>query len=376
MGFLDIFKEWQSDRRERRIEKLTAKAAHLDENQQYDLLFLHEGGFIRAKGSGQSITKIYAELENLIRKKLHVVVKPGTYFVSSGGHQNMATNKKYTLTLYPCSTQQIEISATCINADRPIPGKGDRFYGVARVSDEVARFLEATNNEDPMVVQAGVWTLTDNYSRYDVISRLISKDESGNSWHPVTHEHCDRAKAILEQLGIAHNLWHSNISYEKKSIVYENGDKYIGEFRYGKYHGQGKLTFKDGGSIEGNWKDGLLHGHGKKILEGFVWEGEYEDNSIKKGILTWPDGKKYVGQFERGQPHGKGQFKCPNGSPLEGEWRNSTLLVTGLIGGHDLNTKFIEKFDGTKENGGWLHLTDGTKIWISTNSEGQWEMTD
>ena len=152
----------------RRVERLTAEAAELNEGKEYDLFFLHSKGFVRARGMGQSITRIYGEIENLIGKKLLVVIKPGTYFISSGGHQNMATTTQYKFTLYPCATEHLGIDAVCINANRPIPGKRDRFYGVARVSDKVARFLEASMNEDPMVIQSGVWTLTDGYSRYSV----------------------------------------------------------------------------------------------------------------------------------------------------------------------------------------------------------------
>lgn len=397
MGLFDSFKEWQSGRRERRIEKLTAKAADLGEDQQYDLLFLHKKGFVRAKGSGQSITKIYAEIENLIRKKLHVDIKPGTYFVSSGGHQNMATTKKYSFTLYPSSTEHIGINAVCINANRPIPNKSDQFYGVACVSDEVAKFLEASKNEDPMVIQAGVWTLTDKYSRRDVINRLISRDNSGDTKHPITHDHCDKAKAILDQLGIPHQLGHSDISYEKKTIDYSDGT-YTGEFQNGKPHGHGKYKFKDGGSHEGEWKSGHRHGLGKTIMKDYIWEGEYENNTIKKGVLTWPDGKKYVGEFKRSQPHGKGEItyvdgakyigevekgEChgkgkimwANGSSIEGEWNKGILLVTGPVG-RDYSEKIIERFDGTKDEGGWLHFTDGTKIWIFINSAGEWEDAD
>src|SRR5919106_1383629 len=122
MGLIAQFKGWRAARKERRIERLTARAADLTEDQQYDLLFLHERGFVRAKGSGQSITKVYADVENLIRKKLRVVVAPGTYFVSSGGHQNMATTTEYTFTLQPCRTEHLRINAACINANRPIPG--------------------------------------------------------------------------------------------------------------------------------------------------------------------------------------------------------------------------------------------------------------
>ncbi len=206
MDMIARFKQWQHARDERRIDRLTEQADDLDENRQYDLLFLHERGFVRAKGSGQSITRVHAEVENLIRKKLRVVVMPGTYFVSRGGHQNMATTDEYTFTLYPCSTERVGISAACINADRPIPGVKDKFQGVARVSDSVARFLAASRGEDPMVIRAGVWTLTDAYTREAVIHHLIARDRDGNTTHPITDRHCSQAKAILDRLGVAHCL--------------------------------------------------------------------------------------------------------------------------------------------------------------------------
>ena len=292
MGLITRFKQWQAARKERRIERLTAQAADLIEGQQYDLLFLYEKGFVRAKGSGQSITKIYADVENLIRKELRVIVRPGTYFISSGSHQNMATTTEYTFTLYPCRTEHLGISAACINANRPIPGKNDRFYGVARVSDGVARFLEASKNQDPMVIQAGVWTLTDNYSRSDVINHLISKDRHGNTSHPVTHDHCNKAKAILEQLGIAHRLWHSDIPYEKKTIDFDNGS-YTGERRHGESHGRGKYTWKDGHSYDGEWKNNNFHGEGVRIWkDGSKYVGKYENNKEVGGWYYFPDGRK------------------------------------------------------------------------------------
>jgi len=206
VNLISQFKHWQEARAEQRIEKLTARASDLSENQQHDLLLLHQRGFVRAKGSGQSITQVRAEVENLIRKKLRVVVTPGTYFVSRGGHQNMATTSEYAFTLYPCSTERIDIAAACINAERPIPGEKDKFHGVARVSDDVARFLVASGGEDPMVIQAGVWTLTDAYTRHAAIHHLVARDRHGNTTHPITDRHCDRAKEILDRLGVAHRL--------------------------------------------------------------------------------------------------------------------------------------------------------------------------
>ncbi len=200
------FEEWQQTRRRRRIEKLTAKAADLDDNKEYDLLFLHSKGFVRAKGTGQSITCIYGEIENLIAKKLRVVIKPGTYFVARGNCQNMVTRQEYSVTLYPTSTQQVMIDAACINANLPIPGKDDRFYGVRRVSDNLSRFLEASRGADPMTVQAGVWALTDNYSGSDAKNHLTLQDQYGNRRQAVTDRHVEEARRILKELGIRSRL--------------------------------------------------------------------------------------------------------------------------------------------------------------------------
>lgn len=197
------FKAWKR----RRVEKLTAKAANmLEEEKAYDLVFLYEHGFVRARGTGQSITTITGEIENLIAKTVRVVIKPGTYFVSSGNSQNMVTRREYTVTLYPESKEQVSIEATCINADRPIPGKSDQFYGVKRVSENLARFLEASRGKDPMTVQAGVWTLTDGYSGEDVKNHLYVTDREGNRRQAVSDWHIEEAKKLLRELGIANRL--------------------------------------------------------------------------------------------------------------------------------------------------------------------------
>ena len=38
----------------------------------------------------------------------------------------------------------------------------------------------------------------------------------------------------------------------------EDGDKYVGEIKDGKKHGQGTFTFADGSVVEGIWKDGVF----------------------------------------------------------------------------------------------------------------------
>lgn len=203
---LTTYREWQHARAKARRERLTARAAELVDGRAYDLLFLHTRGFVRARGTGQSITQIYGEIENLIDRKVNVLIKPGTYFVARGDRQNMVTRREYAFTLYPAATQNVSIDAACINADRPIPTKDDRFEGVRRVSDDLARFLEASIGAGAMVVQAGVWALTDGYSGDDVRQHLVHVDQHGNRTQAVSERDVVEARRILAELGIRNAL--------------------------------------------------------------------------------------------------------------------------------------------------------------------------
>jgi MORN repeat. len=60
-----------------------------------------------------------------------------------------------------------------------------------------------------------------------------------------------------------------------------NVGSYEGEYRDGKYHGQGIYSYPDGSMYEGKWKDGEKHGQG--ILNFTWWEqicGEIQEWSI------------------------------------------------------------------------------------------------
>ena len=206
MSIASRLREWIAARKERRIEKLTARAADLGADQEYDILFLQDRGFLRARATGQSITRIFGEVESLIRKNLRVVISPGTYFVARGNYQNMVTRERHSFALYPCSTKSVTIDATCINAGLPIPTETARFYGVKRVSDDLRRFLEAARSADSMTVQVGVWALTDGYSGSDVQNHLVARDQHGNTRQAVSQANIADAKRILDQLGIHNRL--------------------------------------------------------------------------------------------------------------------------------------------------------------------------
>ena len=38
-------------------------------------------------------------------------------------------------------------------------------------------------------------------------------------------------------------------------------------------------------------------------------------------MFKWNDGKTYVGEFDKGEIHGKGKMQFPNGQIAKGVWR-------------------------------------------------------
>jgi hypothetical protein len=85
------------------------------------------------------------------------------------------------------------------------------------------------------------------------------------------------------------------------SYTWPDGNKYVGEWRDGYFHGQGTFTFADGGKYVGEWRDGKSHGQ-----------------------VTWtrPGGGGYVGEYKDGKFHGQGTLTGPNGDKYVGEWRD------------------------------------------------------
>jgi len=199
MGFLVLARAWKKKQWLQRAEALSDQA-------DYDLLALWEARFVLARATGQSITHVNARIDNKTHRRLRVVIRPGTYFISSGAHQNMVTTTQHRFSIEPHKDATVRVQASCINAGRPVPGETDRFQGVASVPASVMRFLETAVNEDPMVIQAGVWALTDGYSGEDVENRLSILAADGQKRQAISAFQVAIAKRILDGLGLANRL--------------------------------------------------------------------------------------------------------------------------------------------------------------------------
>ena len=191
-------------------------------------------------------------------------------------------------------------------------------------------------------------------------------------------------------------------SCEKKNghgtETYKDGSTYVGEFKDGKRHGQGKHTwsnidgstdkqyvgeyengekngygfmlFTDGGNYLGGWKDGIYNGQGKYTFpNGTVFEGEWKNGRLNGQVTMtsskFPiDGYKYVGEFKDNMKNGQGVHTFSTGTKYVGDWKE----------GKEWNTTHTDK-DGTLlgmyKNGEW-ELKWGVMYLGTRNFELRW----
>ena len=133
------------------------------------------------------------------------------------------------------------------------------------------------------------------------------------------------------------------------TINLNNGDKYVGEWKDDKKHGQGTYTFGNesqwaGGKYVGEWKDDKKHGQGAYTFgnqsqwAGDKYVGEFIDDKKIQGTYTFASGDKYVGEWKGNKKHGQGTYTFANGEQREGYYLNdkyipSTCEAMGLVKG-------------------------------------------
>ena len=121
--------------------------------------------------------------------------------------------------------------------------------------------------------------------------------------------------------------------------TWDNGEKYSGEWKDDKQHGQGTYTYIDGGKYVGEHENGNANG---------------------QGTYTFANGDKYVGEVKDGKSHGQGVYTFASGTKYVGEYRdgkrNGQFTVTYSTG-----VKYVGEFKNDKKHGhGTQYNADGT----------------
>ena len=162
-----------------------------------------------------------------------------------------------------------------------------------------------------------------------------------------------------------------------ETTTYDDGRVYTGQRDgKGKINGKGLMTWPNGDRYDGEWKKGLQDG-----------EGTYTHAAA---------GYSYTGQWKKGYIKGHGTFRFNNGNVMEGDWtamgtgtgyllmpdgtRYDGPFLNGRCNGQGVMTWANgDRFEGTFANGqmngmGTINFRDGTTYtgnWVNGHRTGQ-----
>jgi eukaryotic-like serine/threonine-protein kinase len=117
---------------------------------------------------------------------------------------------------------------------------------------------------------------------------------------------------------------------------FEDGNEYYGDLNNkGDLNGKGTMVFNNGNRYDGEFKNGLRNGCGKfSYGEGYsvkYYIGEYvNDKYHGLGKIKWKDGSEYRGNFKEDKCDGQGILQLADGSIKSGIWQNGDLLGSNI----------------------------------------------
>lgn len=118
--------------------------------------------------------------------------------------------------------------------------------------------------------------------------------------------------------------WNYDTYHGEGKLSRRNGQYYKGTFDNGKFHGKGMIYWPNGDIYEGDFKKGAREGYGKFIYgNGDRYEGEFRNNVYEgNGVYNWNEGDQFKGIFKNGKMTGEGEMKYSIGILGSGVWDN------------------------------------------------------
>lgn len=139
---------------------------------------------------------------------------------------------------------------------------------------------------------------------------------------------------------------------------------------------QGEISFPDGGKYVGDFQHGKMNGQGTYTWpNGTKYVGTFRDDKMDgHGIKTFPNLQKYIGEFREGNRSGYGVQTSPEGQKYEGAYRDDKPNGEGTFTWAD-GAKYVGEWRDGKCNGqGIFTWPDGAKYvgeWKDDQRSGQ-----
>jgi hypothetical protein len=131
--------------------------------------------------------------------------------------------------------------------------------------------------------------------------------------------------------------WRDGTFHGQGTTIWATGDKHVGEYGNGERNGQGTHTSVNGDKYIGTYKDSKRSGYGTfSSVNGDKYVGEVGNGQPNgQGVYTFSSGDKYVGEFKDGTRNGQGLFTFANNkAPQEGFWENNKFVRSERIPDH------------------------------------------
>ena len=70
----------------------------------------------------------------------------------------------------------------------------------------------------------------------------------------------------------------------------------------------------------------MARGHIHSLMVASMWVGLKNNKKHGQGTFTYPDGGKYVGEWQYNKKHGQGEYTFPDGSKNVGKFKDDKYL--------------------------------------------------
>jgi hypothetical protein len=118
-------------------------------------------------------------------------------------------------------------------------------------------------------------------------------------------------------------------------MYYSDGSRYEGEWKQNKRHGQGLMHYPDGETVFGQWEnDQYLADWSTMTFDGdTATMRNCNDVYCATGVgkFRYKDGSRFIGEFNKGIPEGRGTLLYANGDRFEGGWKEHAPHGRGVM---------------------------------------------
>jgi hypothetical protein len=142
-----------------------------------------------------------------------------------------------------------------------------------------------------------------------------------------------------------------------------DGSRYEGDFKAGRFHGLGLLSWADGTTHQGRFENGQPQGQGERSdPSGTRYSGAFRDGLLEgDGVLKGAEGEHYSGGFAEDQFHGEGRYQTAEGDVWQGQFQHGSASGPGVFRGAD-GEHYQGEFRNWRYHGtGTLSLADGSR---------------